>query len=114
MKQPLTGGAYTARTLGVAAQRCVNLYQEPIPQAEGEPALLAHFPTPGLRLVGTVGNGPIRALRQSTTGGIYCVSGDTVYSVSDTFTGTSLGSITAGLHTPVSMQDNTLDLVIVD
>jgi hypothetical protein len=114
MRVPLTGGAYTARTLGVAAQRCVNLYQEPLPQPEGEPAQMAHFPTPGLALLGTVGSGPIRGIRQATSGGIYVVSGSGVYSLDANWAGTLLGTVTAGIHTPVSMQDNTLDLVIVD
>jgi probable HAF family extracellular repeat protein len=111
---PLIGGAYTARTLGVAAQRCVNLYQEPLPQAEGEQALVAHFPTPGLRQLTAVGTGPIRGLRQATNGAVYVVSGNQVYSVDTSWNATLRGSITAGATTPVSMSDNTLDLVIVD
>ena len=35
---PLTGGAYTARSVIAATQRSVNLFAEPMPQAEGEPA----------------------------------------------------------------------------
>ena len=43
------------------------------------------------------------------------MSGSTVYSVNPTtWAGSSLGTITAGLRTPVSMVDNGLDMLIVD
>jgi hypothetical protein len=114
MRVPLTGGAYQARSIAAAAQRAVNLYAEPIPQAQGEPAQMAHFPTPGLRLVGALPQGPVRAIRQATTGGIYAVGGSGVYSLDTAFNATSLGTITAGVSTPASLSDNGLDLVIVD
>jgi hypothetical protein len=114
MRVALTGGAYQARSVIASAQRAVNLIAEPLPGAQGEPAQMAHFPTPGLVLHGTVGNGPIRGIRQCTTGAVYCVSGPGVYRVAADGSGTSLGTITAGLRTPVSMVDNGLDLVIVD
>lgn len=115
MKQALTGGAYTARSVIASAQRCVNLVQEPIPQAQGEPMPSAAYPTPGLRFLSTIGSGPIRAIRQVSTGALYVVSGSGVYSVDkSTWAGTHLGDITPGLKTPVSMTDNTKDLVIVD
>lgn len=111
----LTGGAYTARSVIASAQRAVNLIAEPLPGAQGEPSQMAHYPTPGTRIFGTVGNGPIRGIRQCTNGAVYCVSGANVYKVgTDGSGGTTLGTITAGLRTPVSMVDNGLDLVIVD
>jgi hypothetical protein len=115
MKVPLLGGAYQAHSVIASAQRSLNLFSEPLPEAQGEPSQAACYPTPGIRLLGTVGTGPIRAIRQATTGGVYVVSGDGVYSVDpSTWVGTLLGSITPGLRTPVSMQDNGLDLIIVD
>lgn len=111
----LTGGAYQARSVIASAQRCLNLIAEPMPQAQGEPSQYAYYPTPGLRLLGTLPTGPVRALKQVTTGGVYAVGGDTVYSLNPTtWAATALGTITTGLTTPVSMQDNGLDLVIVD
>jgi hypothetical protein len=93
----------------------MNLYSEPVPENLGEPAKATDYPTPGLRLLGTVGTGPIRGIRQGTNGNVYVVSGSEVYSVNTTsWVGTSLGSITAGLTTPVSLCDNTLDMVVVD
>lgn len=43
----LTGGAYQARSLAVAAQRCLNLIPEPLPAQEQEPVEYAYYPMPG-------------------------------------------------------------------
>jgi hypothetical protein len=115
MRVNLTGAAYQARSVVAAAQRQLNLYSEPIPAAEGEPARAALFPTPGLTLLGTVGPGPIRGLWQATNQQLYCVSGSNVYAVNtSTWVGTLLGTITAIRTNPVSMMDNGLQLAIVD
>jgi hypothetical protein len=111
----LLGGAYQAHSVIASAQRSLNLFSEPLPENLGEPAKATDYPTPGLRLLSTIGTGPIRGIRQATTGNVYVVSGSEVYSVNTTsWVGTSLGSITVGLTTPVSMCDNTLDMVVVD
>lgn len=115
MKVALQGGAYQARSVIASAQRSLNLFAEPMPEAQGEPMPAACYPTPGTTLLGVIGTGPIRGIRQSTTGGIFVVSGNGVYSVDPTtWAGTHLGDITFGLRTPVSMADNGLDMVIVD
>ena len=114
-KVALAGGAYEARSVIASAQRCLNLYSEPVPEAQGEPMPATHYPTPGTRFLNSVGPGPIRGIRQATTGAIYVVSGMGVYLVDPgTWAGTYLGTITPGLTTPVSMADNGLDMVIVD
>ena len=110
----LTGGAYQARSVIAAAQRSLNLYAEPLPETQGEPAPMAHYPTPGITLLGVLPKGPVRGIRQATTGGIYAVGGDTLYSLDASWSATALGQITPGLNTPVSMQDNGLDLIVVD
>lgn len=111
----LSGGAYQARSVIASAQRSLNLYPEPMPQVQAEPAQFAHYPTPGLTLVGTLPQGPIRGIRQATNGDIYVAAGSGIYLVTVApFAATLLGSITSGRTTPVSMQDNTLTLVIVD
>jgi len=115
MKIALTGGSYLAHSVIASAQRCLNLVPEPMPEGQKEPGPMAAYPTPGIRLLSTIGTGPIRAVRQATNGAFYVVSGHEVYSVNTTtWAGTLLGSITVGLHTPVSMADNTLDMLIVD
>ena len=106
----LTGGAYQSRSVIASAQRSWCLYSEPMPAAQGEPGRMAHYPTPGSTLFAQVGSGPIRGIRQASNGYVYVVSGSGVYSI----TGILLGTITAGLTTPVSMADNGLDMVIVD
>ena len=111
----LSGGAYTARSVIAAAQRSVNLYAEPIPAYMGEPARSTDYPTPGTRLLGTIGTGPIRAIRQASNGQLFVVSGSSVYLVNlANWTGVRLGDISPGLTTPASMTDNGDTLVIVD
>jgi hypothetical protein len=113
-KVALSGGAYEARSVVAAAQRSLNLYGEPLPEALGEPAKVANYPTPGSVLAAVVGPGPIRGIKPASNGSVYVVSGSGVYYLNATGGGDLLGSITAGLVTPVSMADNTLTLVIVD
>ena len=122
---PLKGGAYQSHSVIAAAQRCLNLYPETGPTRStsdgesasniGEPSVVAHYPTPGTRLLGTIGTGPIRGIRQCSTGGVYVVSGDTLYLVNvGDWSGTPLGTLTPGIRTPVSKADNGLDMLEVD
>lgn len=108
----LSGGAYTNRSFIAAAQRCLNLIQEPIPAAEGEPSEFVHLPTPGLTLLTTLPDQPVRGLRQ-TLGKIFAVAGGSVFFINDWKNATLLGNIPTQ-STPVSMDDNGLDMVIVD
>jgi hypothetical protein len=111
----LTGGAYQARSVVASAQRSLNLYAEPMPRDQGEPAPVAHYPTPGTIYLTTIDVGPIRGIRQASNGAIYVVSASNVYNVDPgTWVPHWIGSITANLTTPVSMADNGLDLIIVD
>lgn len=114
-KIALSGGAYQARSVISSAQRSLNLYAEPLPQQQGEPSQFAFYPTPGLRLLGTLPKGPVRGIKQVTTGGVYAVGGDTVYHVNtDDWSSTALGTITPMRPYPVSMQDNGNTLMTVD
>ncbi|TPW34414.1 hypothetical protein [Oecophyllibacter saccharovorans] len=109
----LTGGSYQARAASVAAQRCLNLYPEPVPAQEGEPVAVAHYPTSGLAVFATLGAGPVRGLYQTTQGDLIAVDRNTVWLVRPDGTTKTLGQIDAGT-TPVRMSDNGLALVIVD
>ena len=82
----------------------VNLYPEIIPEGGKEPAYLQRCP--GLRLLVTVGTGPIRGLwvLQSDPSTAFVVSGNTLYKIDQSFVAAALGSI-AGTG-PVSMADN--------
>jgi len=118
----LTGGAYQARSVIASAQRCLNLYAEPMPQVQGEPAQFAYYPTAGLSLLLTMPENIVRGIRQSSTGHIYAVAGKGVYRIEPgapfvpgtPWTITHLGDITAGRTTPVSMNDNGSTMFIVD
>ena len=114
MKLNLMGGSYVARSPVASAQRCLNLIAEPLPQDEDEPARMVYHQTPGLRTLATLPTGPVRAIRQVTTGAVYAVGGNVVYALDANWNPTALGSITSGLTTPVSLCDNGLQLVIVD
>lgn len=112
MKIPFATNSYQARSLPLSAQRVVNLFAEAAPADARSPVVL--YGTPGLKLFGTVGAGPIRGLHVMGTT-LYVVSGDHLYSVSSTGTGTDLGKIAGRERTtgPVYMADNGRQLVAV-
>ena len=113
----LLGGTYLARSLTADAQRCSNLYPERNPQDASAP--YTNQLTPGLifrRAPNTAG--VARGMYTATNGSLYYVCGLAVYFVDPNFNITQLGtlsaSVSAGLTTPVGMQDNGNVLVIVD
>lgn len=113
MRVPLNGGAYQARSLTAAAQRCINLIPEAMPQNEGEPSALSHYPTPGLVLKGFYGSAGWRGIYRATNGTVFGVTGTAVFIVNADYTVTSIGTI-ATTSGPVSMADNGTDLMLVD
>jgi hypothetical protein len=110
---PLTGGAYSARSVIANAQRCVNLYPEMNPSANEPPVPVTHYLTPGLTLMDTPSVGAVRGLYRATNGGLYAVVGANVYFIDPGFNATLMGNIAAGT-TPVSMSDNGIVGVLVD
>ena len=117
----LTGGAYQARSLIAAAQRCVNLFPEPIPRQEGEPWQVAHYCTPGLTLVQQAPQAVCRCLYTASTGVLYGVFGQEVLAFSSAQQWTYLGTFApteisdaVQVLTPVSMCDNLNVLLICD
>jgi hypothetical protein len=105
MNTPILGPAYVARSINAAANRCVNLFSEVVPQGGKEPAYLNR--APGLRFLQTVGTGPIRALWAHQTNGsdFFVVSGTEVYKLtSTTATPVKLGDVSG--TGPVSIADN--------
>ncbi len=115
MKIALTGGAYQAHSVISSAQRSVNLYGEAIPQAEGEPGRFCYYPTAGTVLVHTISNGqPIRGMYfSSANNSLYVVAGSGVFRLDSGFNETAIGTLTTGSG-PVSIIDNTSDLIVVD
>jgi hypothetical protein len=110
MKTPILGSTYVARSVNAADARMVNLFPEIVPEAGKEPAFLNR--APGLKLLNTVGNGPIRGLWAfSPNDGIgFVVSGNQLYKINNTYAATLIGTV-AGTG-PVSLADNGTQLFI--
>jgi len=87
----------------------VNLFAEAIPEGNGGKEAGFLLRCPGLRLLTTVGTGPIRGL-WVTNGVAYVVSGSKFYSLSTTYTATLLGTVSG--TGPVSMADNGTQIFI--
>ena len=101
MKTPILGSAYVARSINVADNRMVNLFPEVVPEGGKEQAFLNR--APGLRLLTTIGDGPIRGLW--TFGGFgYVVSGNKLYKINSLYQATLLGTVDG--TGPVSMASN--------
>ena len=109
MKTPILGGSYVARSINAADNRMVNLFAEAIPEGSGGKEAGFLLRCPGLRLLATVGNGPIRGL-WVTNGVAYVVSGDKFYSLSTSYTATLLGTVSG--TGPVSIADNGTQIFI--
>lgn len=110
-KLQLITGAYQARSIIAECQRCVNLYMEVNPK--DAPFGSTHYPTPGIRTLGSVPTNGWRQLFVASNGALYGVAGQTVYLINPNYTFQALGTINsiAGF---VSMVDNGTILVIVD
>lgn len=107
MKTPILGSSYVARSTNAAANRMVNLFPESIPEGGKEAGFISRCP--GLRLLATVGTGPIRG--EWEFGGYgYVVSGSYLYKVNTSWSATLLGSVTG--TGPVSMADNGTQLFV--
>ena len=107
MKTPILGASYVARSVNAADNRMVNLFPEAIPEGGKEAGFLNR--APGLRLLGTVGTGPIRGMWYHNNF-LYVVSGTQLYKVTVDYTSLALGTV-AGTG-PVSMVDNGTQIFI--
>jgi len=87
----------------------VNLFPEAIPGGSGGKEAGFLMRCPGLRLLATVGTGPIRGL-WVTNGVAYVVSGSQFYSLSTSYTATLIGTVSG--TGPVSMADNGTQIFI--
>lgn len=108
------GPSYVLSSIDFDCQRSINLFPEFDEMHTGkEQEVAALVGTPGLALLATIGAGPIRGIYYTTTGVLYVVSGNTLYSVSSSWVATSIGTLQTSSGS-VSMADNRLQLVIVD
>jgi hypothetical protein len=108
MKSPILGSAYVARSVNAADNRLVNLFPEIVPEAGKSPAYLQR--APGLRLLTTVGTGPIRGV-SSFDGNLYVVSGEQLFKLDSNYAITVLGTV-SGATGPVSMANNGIQLFV--
>ena len=111
MQTPILGQAYVARSVNAADNRMVNMFPEATPEVGQTGGFLNR--TPGLRLLATVGTGPIRGLWTHTTNGLdaYVASGSEFFKLNSDYTYTKLGDITG--EGPVSIADNGTQIAIV-
>lgn len=110
MQTPILGQSYVLRSPNAADNRLVNLYPEAIPN-EGQTAGWLQR-APGLRLLATIGTGPIRGVWdfQPDSATAFVVSGNELYKINSSYNATLLGTV-AGTG-PVSMADNGTQLFI--
>jgi hypothetical protein len=101
--------SYKHASKPISAQRAVNCYAEAQPKdAKTQVALLG---CPGIEEFASCGNGPVRGMHMMG-GLLYVVSGQRLYSVSETGTATDIGGNITGADV-VSMDDNGSELAIV-
>lgn len=101
MDSPILGGVSVTRSVNAADNRMINIFPEMIQDGGKEPAWLSR--APGLKLLATLGNGPIRGM-WTTNDDAYVVSGVEVYRVTPALTATLVGTVSG--EGPVSMADN--------
>lgn len=111
MKVPLVTGAYQARSLIAAAQRCVNLYSEKNPEGEEFPATF--YPTPGMVLLKATGLTKWRCLYTSTDDRLFGVVGQSVVEVLADFSIKVIGIINSATS-QCYMLDNGTQIILVD
>lgn len=108
------GPSYTLSSVNYECQRSINLYPEMDELGTGKDSeIMSLIGTPGKSLLATIGSGPIRGAYFTTTGVLYVVSGNTVYSVTSSWVGTSVGTLLTSTG-QVDMADNSFELFIVD
>lgn len=108
------GPSYTASSVNVDCQRCMNLYPEIDALGTGKESEVASLvSTPGLTSLLTLPVGPLRGVWTSSKGQLYAVGGQFLYSVSSSWVATQLGQLASSVG-PVSMADNGVQLVVVD
>jgi hypothetical protein len=108
------GPSYTLQSVNVDCQRTVNLFPEMDQLGTGkEGEVAALVPTPGLELLLTLPESPVRGVWRASNGQVFAVGGGKFYSISSTWAATEIGSLqtTSGA---VSIADNGLHVIVVD
>lgn len=110
MQTPILGQSYVARSVNAADNRLINMYPEATPIAGKTLGFLNR--APGLRLLATLGTGPIRGLWSPDPNGSYAyvVSGDTFYRIDTSYNAEAYGYVSGTGQ--VSMSDNGTQIFI--
>ncbi|MGI9492766.1 MAG: hypothetical protein ACR2QF_10245 [Geminicoccaceae bacterium] len=111
MRIPFALQSYEHESKPLSAQRVVNCFSEIQPKDAKSPAALLF--RPGLKAFSTIGSGPIRGVHEMADE-LYAVSGNALFSVDASGTGTNLGSVGSTSTGLVSMADNGNQLVVVN
>lgn len=90
MKMDFLGAAYASRSLPLAAQTLVNLFYEPAPPGSAEQGMF--YGSPGLKLLTTLGTGPVRGADYASGYG-WVVSGSELYRVDSYGVATLVGTV---------------------
>jgi hypothetical protein len=108
------GPSYTLDSKAIDSQRCVNWYPKFNETGRGKSGEVASLiGTPGLRLLATIGNGPIRGSFKASNGAFYVVSGRNLYRVNASWGSREIGQLETSSGA-VDFEDNGTTLVIVD
>lgn len=108
MQSQFFGGAYTLRSLPLAAQTCINLYLEPNESGQGDPA--GFYGTPGKRRLVTLAGGAHRGAHEAG-GYLWVVVGPNVWRLDATYAATLVGTLPNSTG-PVEVFDNGIDLIV--
>jgi len=108
------GPSYTLQSVNVDCQSSVNLFPEINQLGTGKEKEIASLvPTPGLSLLLTIPNTPIRGFWAASKGTLFVVAGSKLYSVSSAYSATELGTLSTDKGR-VSIADNGDYVFIVD
>jgi hypothetical protein len=108
------GPSYTLQSVNVDCQRCVNLFPEMNALGTGKEREVASLvPSPGLRLLLTLVEAPVRGLWRDSNENVFAVGGTKLYRISSSWVASELGTLNSASG-PVSMADNGTYLVVVD
>ena len=115
---PFVGQAYSLKSVNVDAQRCVNLYPDPVQGGNSKSDVVLKN-TAGLTLKATLnGTRSVRGLYQTSTSRFFGICGAVLNEILPDHTVINHGSIStgiaAGTDTTVGMVDNGAELIIVD
>lgn len=111
METPFLGPFSVSRSKNFSDNQLINLYPE-IEETKDGKAPAAFYMTPGLDLLATCGDGPIRG-SESLGSNLYVVSGNAIYSVTPAFVATAIGTIGTSAG-PVSMIQNGTQMNVFD